>query len=67
MNTYVIETTTNEAWEICGGTYVVNAMTKREALKIIEEKVGERETIVECSKMNTTKKGLRVEQEAIVE
>ena len=64
MNTYIINTTTDDRWEICGGTYIVNAMTKKEALGF---RICPSERVIECKKMDTVKKGLRFKQCPMVE
>ena len=68
MNTYIIDTTTDEAWEIIGGTYIVNALTKKLALEYIKEMVEDTGgRIVEIKKLNLTRKGVIFEQYPIIE
>ena len=36
MKTFLFKTTTNDTWEICNGSYLVNAESKEEAESIFE-------------------------------
>jgi len=69
MNTYLIGTTTDEKWEIIGGSYIINALTKKKAIQIWEGMPYHNccEKITDVKRISVKTAGVKFSQEPIVE
>ena len=64
MKTFLFCTTTEDRWEICGGSYLVNAESKEEAEAMFKNPD---KSICEIEELNLSVKGQIEIQESIVE
>ena len=64
MKTFLFCTTTEDRWEICGGSYVVNAESKEEAEAMFKNPD---KSIYEIEELDLSVKGQIEIQESIVE
>jgi hypothetical protein len=76
LKTFLVETTTNDKWELCGGVYIVNAVDKDDVIAQLDHlpqpstlmgSMNLRETITNISEIDSSERKVIFCQEPIVE
>jgi len=64
---YIVETTTNDPWEMCGGTYLVRSANKEQAGKDVISYLNDQNKNVQKEVVSSVKRYYKSEQKYDVE